>query len=113
MPFVMGCNNKGCGKSQSPSLSLDDNKVYCSECGLEISNVSPFIKSQMKSLGQIKKESNTKSFGVRCPNCNKEGRPKKQNNNLFCKFCSKELTNLTPIYKNMLMKMLDKADQEI
>jgi hypothetical protein len=112
MPFMMVCNNKGCGKHQSPTLSVEDNKVYCAECDKEITNVNPFIKNQMKSMNQIKKENN-KSFGIKCNNCGKEGRPKKDNNNLICSFCSKELSQLSPIYKSMLIKMLGNIDKEL
>ena len=112
MPFIMSCNNKGCGKQQSPVLSIEDNKVYCAECDNEILNVSPFIKGQMKNLGQTRKDK-TKSFSVKCSECNKDSRPNKKDNLLFCGSCSKELKNISPIYKKMYLEILSKIDKDL
>lgn len=112
MAFLMNCNNKGCGKSNTPYLSLEDNEVYCSECDKIIQNVSHFTKTQMKSLKQVKKDEN-KSFSVKCEHCKRDGRPNKKLTNLFCKYCNKEITHLTPIYKKMLLSLIDSLDKDV
>ena len=112
MSFLMPCTNKGCGKTMSPTLDVSSNAVICSECDREITNVSSFAKSQMKSLGQIKKD-NKKSFAVRCPKCNKEARPIETNNDLVCGSCKKPLSHLSEPFKQMLKINLKNADKEV
>ena len=50
MAFSTFCTNKGCGKIQEPYLDPQTDRVHCSLCDQEIVNLTPFVKSQMKSM---------------------------------------------------------------
>jgi ribosomal protein L34E len=112
MPFLVACTNKGCGKTQSPYLDLASDKVYCSECGKEINNITSFAKTQMKSLNQVKKDSK-KSFSVRCSSCGKENRPKEVNKQFICGNCNKPLTGLSQAFISILKAALKDADKDV
>lgn len=112
MAFSMNCTNKGCGKQMEPYIDPKTDKVFCSLCDREISNVTYFAKMQMKSSKQFKPK-NTESFGAKCQKCGKEGRPKCVKDDIVCGSCSKPLNNLSPIFKNMLKDQLKKAGQDL
>jgi len=111
MPFAMSCTNKGCGKTQEPYLDPKDDKVYCSLCDREISNISYFAKVQMKSLRQFKQKKNI-SYSIKCKKCEREGRPKIVNDDVICAFCSKPLDHLSLPFKNMLKEKLKNINDE-
>lgn len=91
MPFSINCNNKGCFKQQEPVLNTVTNEVECSECGRPITNVTHFVKVQMKSLGQTKKYAKS-AFSVRCEKCKTNALPKLgANDKLVCVGCGVEL----------------------
>lgn len=83
MAFLTFCSNKECRKQMEPYIDPKTDKVYCSSCDMEISNITYFAKQQMKSLKQYKPK-NTTSFAVKCNKCNKEDRPMVQKDKLFC-----------------------------
>jgi len=112
MAFSTHCNNKGCGKIQEPYIDPQNDKVYCSLCHGEISNLTHFAKMQMKSSKQFKQKSNT-SFAVKCNVCGREERPKIVNGEVVCGHCSGPLNNLSPIFKNMLKEKLKLANKDI
>jgi hypothetical protein len=111
MPFTMQCTNKGCGQIQSPYLDPKTDKVYCSLCDKELTQVTHFAKVQMKSLKQYK-EKKGKSFSVKCTNCNNEDRPQVNKDKYFCSSCKKEL-NVSHAFKLILQHYLGKAEQDI
>ena len=111
MPFSMNCTNRGCGKLNEPYLDTDD-KVYCSECDKEISNVTRFVIIQMKSMKQFKQKK-TISFGVKCRNCGKEDRPKIIKEDIICPSCNKPHTHLSEPFKIMLREKLKTATQDV
>ena len=112
MAFSTFCTNKGCGKIQEPYLDPQDNKVYCSACDKEITNITAFVKVQMKSMKQFKKKA-AKPFVFKCLKCNKEERPKIVQDEVVCGVCLKPLDNLSPIFKNMLKEKLKTVDQDV
>ena len=112
MPFSLSCTNKGCGKTQEPYLDPKDDKVYCSLCDREITNISYFAKVQMKSLKQFRQKK-TVSFSIKCNNCGKEDRPKLLQDDVICSGCSKPLNNLSLPFKNMLKEKLKNVDKDI
>lgn len=112
MPFLMLCPNKGCGSQMEPYLELTDNKVYCSNCDKEISNVTHFVKMQMKSLKQFRKKKNL-SFSVKCQKCNKEDRPKIVNKEVACPSCNTIHSHLSEPFKIMLKEQLKTANQDV
>ena len=87
----MFCNNKGCYKEQEPLLDIENNLVHCTECGLEIKDVSKFVKVQMQTIGQVKREIVNQTFAVKCTECNKSATPKLEKGELVCKFCAHKL----------------------
>lgn len=110
MGFLIQCNNKGCGQMQNAYLDKETNEVFCSMCDKVINNVSDFTKRQMRSLNQYRvKEKET--FAVKCPVCNKEGRPKIMNDEVVCGKCEAPLTNLTPFFLSMLKQKLKKGNE--
>jgi hypothetical protein len=112
MPFSTFCTNKGCGQIQEPYLDPQDNKVYCSACDKEITNITPFVKTQMKSMKQFKQKQ-PKPFAVKCAKCGREERPKLVADDVVCGACGKSLDNLSPIFKNMLKDKLKSVDKEV
>lgn len=112
MAFSTFCTNKGCGKIQEPYLDPQDNKVYCSACDREITNITHFVKVQMKSMKQFKQKKAT-PFAVKCNMCGREERPQIVNDNVVCGACGGPLSNLSPIFKNMLKEKLRTVDKEV
>lgn len=108
----MPCMNKSCNKTVTPYLDKDTNKVYCSECDSEIQNVTHFAKVQMQTLKQYKQKK-TKSFSVKCVSCKKEDRPQIIGNDIFCKYCNSEQTQITAFFKKILIEQLKKIDEDI
>ena len=90
------CNNKGCGKEQEPLLDVSDNEVYCSECGGNIKEVTVFAKTQMRSMGQIKRERRVQqAFAVACSPCKLAATPMLIDKKLCCPKCKTEHTNIS------------------
>jgi hypothetical protein len=112
MPFTTTCPNKGCGETQAPYLDKDTNKAYCSECHKEITNLTVFVKNQMKMNKQFKPKEK-KSFSIKCVQCGVESRPKILNDEVICGSCDKPLDQLTPSFKIMLKIQLAGADKDI
>lgn len=112
MKFTICCTNKGCYKLQEPYLDLSTNKVYCTLCEEEIANVSAIIKNQMKLNKQTQKPKTQSTFSVKCQHCSANDSPNLINNKLYCKSCNKELTNITEIFKNMLINKMKGAKKE-
>jgi ribosomal protein L34E len=112
MPFMMNCTNRGCGKHQSPVLDQKDNEVYCSECGGKIAQVSPFTKTQMKSLGQIKKPTKS-AYSVRCDKCRQEALPKIVNNALICSWCDNPHKNISAPFAILIKKAIEKGEEDL
>lgn len=102
--FNMDCNNRGCGKTQTPFLDKDTNKVYCSACHKEIENVSPFVKNTMRMNKQFRVKEK-KSFSVKCA-CGNEDRPVIEDDKIVCAECGAEQKQLTPQYATMLKDKL-------
>ena len=77
MPFSVICNNRDCRQLQNPYLDKDTNLVYCSACDAEITNITPFIKNQMRMNKQFRttNKAKKKAFELKCPLCLKESRP--------------------------------------
>lgn len=112
MAFSTFCTNKGCGKIQEPYLDPQDSKVYCSICDGEITNLTPFVKHQMKLNKQFKQKK-AKPFVFKCAKCKKEDRPKVKNDDIVCGACGEPMDNLSPIFKNMLKEKLKTVDQDV
>lgn len=112
MPFSTFCTNKGCGKIQEPYLDPKENKVYCSLCDGEITNITHFVKVQMRSMKQFR-EKKAKPFACKCAKCGREERPKVVNDDIVCGACSEPMDNLSPIFKNMLKEQLKTVDKDV
>lgn len=112
MAFSTFCTNKGCGKIQEPYLDPQTNKVHCSECDGEITNITHFVKIQMKSMKQFRQKK-PKPFSVTCDLCNREERPKIVQENVVCGACGGPLSKLSPIFKNMLKEKLRSVDKDV
>ncbi len=112
--FLIYCNQKGCGKNQEPLLNLETDEVICRECNKAITNVTPFSKAQMKSLGQIKrKESKQESFAVKCVKCSGHGKPLlDKQRKIICSFCKEEMTELSKPYQQMIKNNIKSGNQE-
>ena len=93
MSISIYCDNKGCFKQNEALLDVEKNEVLCGECGKPITNVTSFIKVELKHQGQIKRfNKKQQAFSVRCPFCNKEACPKlTDKKELVCSVCDKNL----------------------
>jgi len=103
--FSMSCTNKGCYQQMEPFLDPNTNKVYCSICEAELTNVTNFTKQQLKSNKQFRKKA-TVAFGVKCNSCGKEDRPIIISNDIVCASCKKPLTHLSEPFKIILRDRL-------
>lgn len=113
MAFNLTCNNKGCGKTQESVLDVRSNEVHCSECGNIISGVSHFTKSQMKTLGQIKRPAKS-AYAVKCDKCKNEALPKLDaNNSLICSCCSSQLKNVSAPFAMLIKAAIAKGPEDI
>lgn len=114
MAFSTQCMTKGCGKQMEPYIDPKTDKVYCSECDGEITNLTYFAKQQMKSSKQYKAKAAV-SFAVKCKNCNKEERPKLvgKNKDIVCPSCNKEHQHLSEPFKIMLREKLKTVAQDV
>ena len=112
MAYSTYCINKGCGKLQEPYLDPKDDKIYCSACNLELTNVTYFVKAQMKASKQFKPKKQV-PFAVKCNVCGKEDKPKIVNKSIVCSSCNDPLNHLSDIFKNMLMEHLKKTDKDV
>jgi hypothetical protein len=112
MPFLMTCSNKGCGDQMEPYIDPASDKVYCSSCDQELTNITHFTKIQMKSSKQFRKKKNI-SFGVQCKRCLKEDRPIILNKEISCPHCKSNHNHLSEPFKIMLKEKLKTANQDI
>ena len=112
MPFSMACTAKGCGHVMEPYLDPKDDKVYCSKCDKEITNVTHFAKVQMKTLKQFRQKK-VVSFAVKCQKCGKEDRPKLVGDDIVCIGCKKPLDHLSEPFKIMLREKLKTVAQDV
>lgn len=99
------CTNKGCFETQTPFIDQETKEVYCSVCDQTIANVSDFTKRQMIAQKQFRPKKK-ETFAVKCEACKKEGKPQIINEEVCCGQCSKPLSNITSVYKNMLKTQL-------
>ena len=108
MGFLTFCDNKGCGKQMMPLLNLETNNVECTECSRPINSITSFAKTQMKSLGQVKRDEQKKqAFAVQCRFCKKENAPKLgSENEILCSICGKHLDYLTAPYVHAVRQFL-------
>jgi len=113
MPFSMNCTNRGCNKLQEPYLDPKDDKIYCSLCDREITNITYFAKVQMKSMRQFKPKITT-SFAIKCDKCGREARPiLTDDEDVVCAGCHKSLDKLSVPFKNMLKEKLKTVGKDV
>ena len=94
---------RSCKKDVDPVLDVKADIIVCPECFTEFTNVSPYIKPQLKFFGQIKRAVKTqKAFSTKCPHCQVEAPPVVKSKDLFvCSSCGKEL-NLSEAFKQLV-----------
>jgi ribosomal protein L34E len=103
MEYRCFCDNKGCGKEMRPVVDKTTLIAYCTECGKPVNNISIFMRRQMASSDQVRKDEKKKlPWSILCVSCNKSGPPDlgKSGEKLNCSFCGKELLNVArPFYE--------------
>lgn len=112
MPFSMFCPHKGCGQQMEPYLDPSTDKVYCEKCDREMTNVTYFVKVQMKSLKQFRQKQAV-AFGVKCQKCSKEAQPKVVGDDIVCPGCGKPHEHLSEPFKMMLRDKLKTANKDV
>lgn len=112
--FRIYCDNKGCGRDMEPLLNVETNSVECTECGREVKSVHQFTKTQMKSLGQIKRDNKVKeAFSVQCKTCVKENAPiLGPNQEILCSVCNAHLDYLTAPYAHAVREFLQSRKKQ-
>lgn len=109
MGFRIYCDNKGCMLEMEPVLDKAADKVYCTKCDKELSNITKFAKAQMVSLGQIRRRERVqKAFAVKCVKCLKEAPPKldKGGKNLLCSSCEKPIENISAPFAHTIKQYI-------
>ena len=112
MPFSMFCPHKGCGQQMEPFLDPATDKVYCEKCEREMTNITHFVKVQMKSLKQYRQKQAI-AFGVKCQKCQKEAQPKVVGDDIVCPGCGKPHEHLSEPFKMMLKDKLKTANKDV
>lgn len=110
MPVQIACPH--CKKLQSPFINPKNDEVVCGACDNKLENINHFIKTQLKTLKQYR-EAKKVAFGVKCPKCNKEEKPKDTSTDIICGACDEPLTHLTDSFKRMLKMHLSKVDKDV
>lgn len=120
MALILQCTNtykdannkeKKCGETE-PYLDPKTEKVYCSKCDKEMTNVTHFTKMTLKTLKQFRQKQ-TVPFGVKCQNCEKEAQPKIVGDDIVCPRCLKAHTHLSEPFKIMLRDKLKTANKDV
>jgi Zn finger protein HypA/HybF involved in hydrogenase expression len=120
MALALFCNNtytddKGkqrkCGEME-PYMDPKTDKVYCSKCDSEMTNVTHFMKSTMKTLKQYRQKQPV-AFGVKCKNCGKDAQPKIVGDDIVCPGCGKAHDQLSEPFKIMLRDKLRTANKDV
>lgn len=109
MTISIYCDNKGCFKQNEALLNVDNDEVLCAECGKSITNVTVFMKTQLRASGQIKRfNKKQQTFSVKCPFCEKESCPKlAEKQGLVCSQCGESLEDkLSKPYVLMIKDVL-------
>lgn len=93
-----------CKTDVTPVLDVKANVVVCPDCEEELTQITNFVKVQLKAAGQIKKEKQSrKAFSVRCQVCNKEAQPKIANGKVLCSLCGNEHEHLSAPFKQAIL----------
>jgi len=103
--FRSFCDNKGCGKEMRPVVDKESLTAYCTECAKPVGNISIFMRRQLVSNGQVRRNEKKKlAWSVTCNHCKKEGPPSldKEGNTLVCSFCEKPIDNLAKPFAQMI-----------
>ncbi len=92
MAFSTNCSNKGCFKFVEPILDVDTNEAMCPECDKPISNITDFVKRQLKDDKKIKKAPKVqKAFSTPCRACKAVDVPELKKGKLWCSHCGNDL----------------------
>lgn len=93
MTFQVMCpNRKECGKLNEVVLDEKHNTIHCIECDAEITGLTEFVKTQLRTTKQFRKpKKSTQAFAIKCNDCNKTLTPKVMKNELFCAGCGAKL----------------------
>ncbi len=110
--FSMNCTTKGCYKQMEPYIDPKTDKVYCSICDGELTNVTHFTKVQMKSLKQYRQKASV-AFGIKCNSCGKEDRPIVVGKDIVCPGCKKAHAHLSEPFKIMLRENLKNFGKDV
>lgn len=113
MSFTITCGIKGCGKLMQPYIDPNTDKVHCSICDGELSQVTPFVKHQLK-MNKKYRPKKTIPFAVKCVKCGREDRPILLNDkDIICPSCKQPHTNLSEPFKIMLREKLKTVDKDV
>lgn len=97
MPFRTFCDSedKTCRKDIEPLIDKKTNKVFCPECNLEINSVNQFMKTQLASMGQVRRESADRTpYAIECKGCKNKKSPKLgPQKEILCAACGLDMTN--------------------
>jgi hypothetical protein len=105
MDYRSFCDNKDCHKEMRPVVDKETLIAYCTECGKQVNNISPFMRRQMMSFDQIRRNEKKKlPWAIKCngEKCKKEGPPELKEGKLVCSFCGKELDHVAKPFAEMI-----------
>ena len=111
--FTMTCT--ACKKDVDPVLDEKDKSepggvVVCPMCGEPMTNVSSFIKVQLKSFSQVRKTVvQQKAYAIKCSSCSATVQPKIKGKDFLCTSCGKAM-NISEAFKNLIRENVKKSD---
>lgn len=109
MAFSVVCQIKGCGQLMKPYIDPNTNKIYCEVCDGEVSNVTNFIKHQLKMEKRFRPKKN-EPYSVKCIGCSWVGKPILVNDDLICSNCKSPYSNMSTAFKLMLKEKLKEKE---
>lgn len=112
MAFTTTCTLKGCGQLMQPYLDPQTDKVHCSSCDGEMSQITSFVKQQLKMNKQYRPKK-TVAFAVKCTKCGKEDRPLLMNDDVYCPSCKSPHSHLSTPFKLMLKEKLKTVGKDV
>lgn len=73
--MLIPCNNVGCLSTNDHVLDKEDRKVYCIDCGQEITGVPEPTKRVLESMGQVKTKNKKSGMLYTCAKCSHNDKP--------------------------------------
>jgi len=98
--MLLHCPGKKCNTNQEQKLNVKTDLVVCTVCGESNITITSFMKSMMKSAGDVYKEVVIKkAFMYKCLKCNEDREVNIKDDVAYCRACSTRMNLAGPTLK--------------